>query len=67
MFASMLTRQKSEEVMTIAKKIKCPVCNNKRLLDLVVAKDGEVMIKCPKCKRIIDVTFQDNRIKAKAM
>jgi phage FluMu protein Com len=53
--------------MTIAKKIKCPVCNNKRLLDLVVAKDGEVMIKCPKCKRIIDVTFQDNRIKAKAM
>ena len=67
MFASMLTRQKIEEVMAIAKKIKCPVCNNKRLLDLVVAKDGEVMIKCPKCRRIIDVTFQDNRIKAKAM
>jgi transcription elongation factor Elf1 len=63
----MLTRQKNEEVMAIAKKIKCPVCNNKRLLDLVVAKDGEVMIKCPKCRRIIDVTFQDNRIKAKAM
>ena len=67
MFASMLTRQKNEEVMAITKKIKCPVCNNKRLLDLVVAKDGEVMIKCPKCRRIIDVTFQDNRIKAKAM
>jgi phage FluMu protein Com len=63
----MLTRQKNEEVMAIVKKIKCPVCNNKRLLDLVVAKDGEVMIKCPKCRRIIDVTFQDNRIKAKAM
>jgi len=63
----MLTRRKCEEVMAIAKKIKCPVCNNKRLLDLVVAKDGEVMIKCPKCRRIIDVTFQDNRIKAKAM
>ena len=67
MFARTLTRRRKREVMIIAKKIKCPNCNNKRLLDLVVAKDGELMIKCPKCRRIIDVTFQDNRIKVRAM
>jgi len=53
--------------MTIVQKVKCPVCNNKRLLDLVVAKEGELKIKCPKCRRIIDIVFQDNKIKAKAM
>lgn len=53
--------------MTIAIKIKCPVCSNKRLMDLVSGKDGELLIKCPKCKNIIDIAFTDNRIKAKAL
>ncbi len=66
-FVLMLTKRKVKELMTIVQKVKCPVCNNKRLLDLVVAKEGELKIKCPKCRRIIDIVFQDNKIKAKAM
>ena len=67
MFANTLTRQEMREVMIIAIKIKCPVCSNKRLMDLVSGKDGELLIKCPKCKKIIDVAFENNRIKAKAL
>ncbi len=39
--------------MTIAKKVKCPVCSNKRLMDLITAEKAELEIKCPKCGRII--------------
>lgn len=31
---------------------------------MVSAKEAEVIIKCPKCKNTIDVSFKDNRIKA---
>ena len=61
-FASMLTRQTVKEVMIIAIKIQCPVCANKRLFDLVCGRDGELLIKCPRCKSIIDVSFINNRI-----
>jgi uncharacterized Zn finger protein len=53
--------------MTIAKKVKCPVCSNKRLMDLITAEKAELEIKCPKCGRIIHLTFIKNRIKAKAV
>lgn len=51
----------------IAKKVKCPVCNNKRLMDMVSAKQAEVEIKCPICKNTIHLTFHNNKIKAKAV
>ena len=31
---------------------------------MVSATEAKVIIKCPKCKNIIDVSFKDNRIKA---
>jgi len=54
-------------VTDIAIKVKCPVCSNKRLFDLVSATQAELIIKCPKCKKLIHLSLKDNKIKAKAM
>ncbi|CDI41040.1 conserved protein of unknown function [Tepidanaerobacter acetatoxydans Re1] len=51
----------------IAKKVRCPVCSNKRLFDLVSATQAELIIKCPKCRNLIYLYFQNNQIKAKAV
>lgn len=48
-------------------KVKCPVCTNKRLLDMVSGNQAEITIKCPRCQRIISLTFRKNRIKAKVI
>ncbi|WP_176718783.1 hypothetical protein [Caloranaerobacter ferrireducens] len=51
----------------MATKVKCPVCPNKRLLDMVSAEQAELIIKCPRCKNIINLSFENNKIKAKAV
>lgn len=51
----------------MATKVKCPVCPNKRLFDMVSANEAEFIIKCPRCGRTIDLTFKNNQIKAKAI
>ncbi|WP_183128092.1 hypothetical protein [Clostridium autoethanogenum] len=48
-------------------KVKCPVCTNKRLLDMASGDQAEIIIKCPRCQNIIRLTFRKNRIKAKVI
>jgi|GEM_PF-3363265 len=49
----------------VAVKVKCPVCTNKRLMDMITARAAELEIKCPRCGSIINLTLKDNRIKAR--
>lgn len=51
----------------MAQKVKCPSCSNKRLMDVFMANEAEIEIKCPKCGKIIRLSLQNNKIKAKAV
>jgi DNA-directed RNA polymerase subunit RPC12/RpoP len=46
------------------KKVKCPVCTNKRLFDVINAYQAEIEIKCNKCGSKIHITFDSNQINA---
>ncbi|MGD6778434.1 hypothetical protein ACQCT3_02775 [Sutcliffiella horikoshii] len=46
--------------------VKCPVCN-KRLMDLLSAKEAVLEIKCPKCKKVINVSIINNQIHGEAV
>lgn len=50
----------------MAKVVKCPVCT-KRLMDTLSAKEAEVQIKCPKCKKVINLTFLNNQAHGEAV
>jgi ribosomal protein S27E len=54
-------------VKIIGTKVKCPMCKNKRLMDMISAEKAELVIKCPICKNIIHLSFNKNKIKAKAV
>lgn len=51
---------------SMAKVVKCPVCT-KRLMDMLSAKEAEVQIKCPKCKKVINVSFSNNEVHGEAV
>jgi len=51
---------------SMARVVKCPVCT-KRLMDMLSAKEAEVQIKCPKCKKVINVSFLNNRAHGEAV
>jgi phage FluMu protein Com len=57
----------TEGVKDMATKVNCPFCTNTRLLDMVSANHAEIQIKCPRCRRTINLTFEKNQIKAKAI
>ncbi len=57
----------TKEVEVIGKKIECPCCSNKRLMDMFSATQAELEIKCPKCGRVIHLSFRDNKIKTKTV
>lgn len=48
------------------KKVSCPCCRNGRLFD-VALKDqtghGEIDIKCPRCRNVIRISFQNKLIR----
>lgn len=50
----------------MTKVVKCPVCA-KRLMDVLSAKEAELQIKCPKCKKVINVSFLNNQIQGEAV
>ncbi|WP_058953029.1 hypothetical protein [Clostridium tyrobutyricum] len=50
-----------------AKKVHCPCCTNRRLMDMVSAEKAELEIKCPICKRTIHISFEHNEIFATAI
>jgi phage FluMu protein Com len=50
----------------MATVVKCPVCT-KRLMNMLSAKEAEVRIKCPKCKKVINVTFTNNQVHGEAV
>jgi ribosomal protein S27E len=43
-------------------KVKCPVCHNKRLFDVINACRAEIEIKCHKCGSKIHISFESNKI-----
>lgn len=49
----------------MAIKIKCPVCSNTRLLDMVRGRDAVFEIKCPRCASIINLAVKNNRVTTK--
>ncbi len=50
----------------MVKVVKCPVCA-KRLMDMLSAKEANLQIKCPKCKKVISVSLIDNQIHGEAV
>ena len=46
----------------IVKKIACPCCTNKRLLDLDPDTEGMISIKCPRCKAVVTITIHKKKI-----
>lgn len=50
-----------------AKKVKCPVCTNKRLFDVINAYQAEIEIKCPKCGSKINIFFESHQINVTAV
>lgn len=45
-----------------AKKVHCPCCTNRRLMDMVSAHKAELEIKCPICKKTIHISFEHDEI-----
>ena len=43
--------------------IACPNCNNKRLFDVEDYTEGLVRIKCPRCKSIVAVYLNKQKIR----
>lgn len=43
-------------------KVKCPVCQNKRLFDVINACQAEIEIKCHKCGSKIHISLENNKI-----
>ncbi len=41
--------------MTIQKK--CPVCGM-RLFDISIGSTGEILIKCPRCKEVVEIKLK---------
>ena len=46
-----------EEEMPMANQVKCPNCMN-RLFDVKKEATVEIEIKCPKCKKVVDVKLK---------
>jgi ssDNA-binding Zn-finger/Zn-ribbon topoisomerase 1 len=51
---------------SMATVVKCPVCK-KRLMDMLSAKEAEVQVKCPKCRKVINVSFFNNEVHGEAV
>lgn len=45
-----------------SKKVHCPCCTNRRLMDMVSAEKAVLEIKCPICKRTIHISIEQNQI-----
>lgn len=50
-----------------SRKVHCPCCTNRRLMDMVSAEKAELEIKCPICKRTIHINLEHNEIFATAI
>lgn len=46
------------DIMPVA----CPTCKNKRLFDIDLHTEGNLQIKCPKCKAIVKVIMHRQEI-----
>ena len=42
--------------------VACPTCKNKRLFDIDLHTEGNIQIKCPKCRSIVRVQVLEIRI-----
>lgn len=42
--------------------VACPTCKNKRLFDIDLHTEGNIQIKCPKCRSIVRVKMQRQEI-----
>lgn len=56
--------ERKKETGIKVKKVKCPCCTNKRLMDMLSADQAELEIKCQKCGRTIHVLFKYDQIHA---
>ena len=42
--------------------VACPTCKNKRLFDIDLHTEGNIQIKCPKCRSIVKVKMHRQEI-----
>lgn len=42
--------------------VACPTCKNKRLFDIDLHIEGNIQIKCPKCRSIVRVKMHRQEI-----
>lgn len=42
--------------------VACPTCKNKRLFDIDLHTEGNIQIKCPKCRSIVKVKMHKQEI-----
>lgn len=49
----------------MAKRVRCPACPNKRLMDMIRGMETEIEIKCPRCDNTINLLFINNQILAR--
>lgn len=42
--------------------VACPTCKNKRLFDIDLHTEGNIQIKCPKCRSIVRVKMHRQEI-----
>lgn len=48
-------------------RVPCPCCRNKRLFDADPHTEGNIQIKCPICKSVIEISLHNQKIVAEKM
>ena len=59
--------ERKKQIGSTVKKVKCPCCNNRRLMDIRSAYEAELEIKCQKCGKTVSIVLRYNQIYVKAL